>query len=154
MEKTITINDHEIILSNNNEWLFIYSDQFGHDIVETIMPVLAAGFQTIGAIVEEVGSVKEIDLIDILRAYNSGAMQDAIVYLMSLRITDLINITWAMAKAADPTIKPPRNWAKEIGSFWADEVVPVLAELLINGTVSVKNRERLRTMLTDLQPQK
>lgn len=153
MEKIITINEQEIRLSNNNEWLFIYNDQFGHDIVETIMPVLSAGFQAIGAVIEEVGGEKSIDIRDVMKAYNSGAMQDAIIYLMSLRMTDLIAITWAMAKASDPSIKPPRSWAKDLGEFPIDEVVPVIVELLISGMVSSKNRERLRTMLTSLRPQ-
>ena len=154
MQKVITINDKDITLSNNNAWLFIYSDQFGHDIVETIMPVLSAGLQIVGGIVDELGDTRDVDLRDVVKIYNSGAMQDAIVYLMTLRVTDLINIVWSMAKAADDTIRPPKQWARDLEEFPVDEIVPVVADLLVSGMVSKKNRGRLREMVATLKPEK
>lgn len=154
MERVIEINGKDITLSNNNEWIFIYNDQFGHDIVETIMPLISAGMQVIGGILDEVGDTGTIDARDVLKIYNSEAMRDAFVYLMTARLTDLIDITWSMARAADPNIKPVRQWSRDIEVFPIDVVAPAVADLLLRGFASSKNLERLRDRLKVTRPEK
>lgn len=154
MIKTIEINNKEITLSNNNEWIFIYNDQFGRDIIETIMPLISAGLQVVGGIIEELGDAKNLDVRDVAKIYNTDAMRDAFIYLMTIRLTDLIDITWSMAKAADPDIKPPRQWAREIENFPVDIVAPAVADLLTRGLASSKNLDRLRDRIKALRPEK
>lgn len=154
MNKTIEINGNEITLSNNTEWIFIYNDQFGHDIVETIMPLLSGAFQIVGGIIDELGGTGTLTVNDIGRIYNSQAMQDAFVYFMTVRFTDFINITWSMAKAADNSIKEPRRWVRELGEFPVDVIAPAVSDLIIKGFISSKNLERLREKINELRPTK
>lgn len=157
MIKDITIyEDKTITLSNATEWAFIYSDQFGHDIVDTLAPVLSTGVQIIGGILEELGDDTEIDKDAIVKLYDSDAIQRALIYFTTIKITDLINITWAMAKAADETIGTPRAWVKEnfTGEFPLDLIAPAVASLLVRGFVSSKNLERLQEQIEKLRPEK
>lgn len=154
MEKIITINDNEITLSNNSAWLFIYRDQFGVDLVETLMPFLAGALQVVGGLIEEIGDTKNVEIKDVARIYASEAVQNAYIYLATTRITDAINITWAMAKTADDRIKAPMNWVRDIGDFPMDVVAPALVELVMNEFVSTKNLERLQEKIKELQPKR
>lgn len=154
MEKTITINNNEITLTNNSEWLYIYREQFGVDLIETIMPILAAAFQVVGGLVEEIGDTKNVEIKDVARIYASEAIQNAYIYLATARITDAINIAWAMAKAADNSTKPPRNWVRDLGDFPTDVIIPAIIELILNEFVSSKNLDRLQEMARNLQPKK
>ena len=45
--KTINVGNKEVRLSNNIGWTIIYRDQFGHDIVSSLTPMLAAGLDLI-----------------------------------------------------------------------------------------------------------
>ena len=40
--KTINVGNKEVRLSNNIGWTIIYRDQFGHDIVSSLTPVMAS----------------------------------------------------------------------------------------------------------------
>ena len=156
MLKTIDIyEDKTITLSNATEWVYIYNDQFGHDIVDTLAPLLSTGVQIIGGIMEELDGATELDASVLVKLYDSDAMQRALIYFTTIKITDLINITWAMAKAANNAIGAPRAWVKETftDEFPADVIAPALGELLISGFVSSKNLRRLRDQWAKLRPQ-
>ena len=152
MEKIITINEKEIKLTNNSLWTFIYRDTFGVDLVESLMPVLAAGMQIAGGLLDELGDTRDVEIADVLRARNSDAINDAYIYLATMKLTEIMQMTWAMAKAADENIKPVYNWIRDVGDFPLDVIVPAVVELLMNEFVSLKNRERLQKKMPDLQP--
>lgn len=156
MEKTIEINGQSVTLNNCTEWLFIYNDQFGHDIVPVIMPAISGLVQVIGGMLESLGAsgLESVGVEDVAKLYDSDAMQSALVYFGAMQITDIVNLTWAMAKAADDSIPGPREWAKRFDSFPLDVLGPVLIEMIISGFSSSKNWERLQTAIGNLKPKK
>ena len=70
-------------------------------------------------------------------------------------VDTIINVTWAMAKAADEDIDPPKRWVRQFDEFPLDVVVPAVYELVLKGFVSSKNLKRLKNVgasLKTLQP--
>jgi len=64
-------------------------------------------------------------------------------------------VTWALAKAADERILPPKQWVRQFDSFPLDIIVPAVGELLFKGFSSSKNLARLKKVganLKNLQP--
>ena len=56
MEKKIKLDSKtSITLNNNVGWLFLYKDQFGRDIVPTLVPVLNAGIDLVFGVYRETG---------------------------------------------------------------------------------------------------
>ena len=154
MEKVIKIGDKSVKLNNNIGWCFIYRNQFGTDIVPTIMPLLAGTLDVIGGLINEVGSTNEVTMKEIGRVIGTEAMRDALIHLSGLELVDFINITWAMAKCADESIAEPMKWARDLEVFPFDTVGPALFELILSGVTSSKNWERLQTMIGGLKPTK
>lgn len=152
MEKVIKIEEKEITLSNATEWIFIYNDQFGHDIVETITPMISSAVQIIGGLLDEVGDNADLDSRTFARLYNTEAMDRALIYISTMRMTDIISIAWSMAKAADDSVPLPRQWVKQFESFPLDVIAPAIVELLIRGFSSSKNWERLQSLIKAVQP--
>lgn len=154
MEKIIKIGKTDVRLSNSVAWTMEYRDQFGKDIVPALMPMLMTLFEGIAAVI---GEKEEITLPDVSSALGSlqGRSQEILLPLFQLEFVDVINITWAMAKAANRDIKPPKEWARDFESFPVDVVVPVIYEMNLKGFVSSKNQKRLKTIsasLKNLQP--
>ena len=143
MVKTINIGEKEITLSNNLSWAMIYKNQFGHDIVPDIMPIISAIMKSIGEFAKHEGE----DVSDVITKLDPDVVQDALLELCALQFTDFINLTWALAKANDPDIKPPMEWVKQFDEFPLDIVAPAVGELVIKGMVSTKNLQSLRGIL-------
>jgi hypothetical protein len=61
-------------------------------------------------------------------------------------------LIWAMAKAADESIDPPKEWVKQFDEFPLDVVVPAIYEMALNGFVSSKNLTRLMSRIQTIQP--
>ena len=92
MIKNIKIEDKEILLSNNTVWAMIYRNQFGHDIVSTLTPVVASLTDMIGGFFESVGKDGEVHLEDVAKAIDGDRIIDAIAHLSGLEFVDIINI--------------------------------------------------------------
>jgi hypothetical protein len=154
MRKTININDTEVTLDNSIGWAFEYKDQFNEDIIATLMPVLSGCLSAISAIVEETGKTKDLSAKDILPVLGSDAMMDAIVKFSMLELTQIINITWALARNADPSIPEPKKWVRQFETFPLDVVLPEVGEMIISGLVSSKNLRSLEELKKALQAMK
>ena len=152
MEKTIQIGDKSVRLNNATKWMVNYRNQFGRDIVPSLMPLLASALDLMSGILNETGKTKEIDATDILRVLDGETLIDALIHLGNLEITDLINITWAMAKAADRNIPDPDTWIEELDSFPLDVVIPEVFGMIFKGVISSKNLKRLEDLKQTLQP--
>lgn len=154
MEKTIIIGDKEVKLSNNVAWTMEYKDQFNKDVVESLMPIVSTLIETVTTIISDTGKT-EIDIKDIADAVQ-GRTFELTLPLMQLGLTDsVVNVVWAMAKAADPKIDPPKQWVRQFDEFPLDEIVPEVAQLILKGFTSSKNLERLRSIgksLKETQP--
>lgn len=154
MEKIIKIGKQEVKLNNNAAWTMEYRDQFGKDIIPAIMPVLASMLEGVSSLIVEAGT-DEIR-IDTLASALEGRSMDILLPMFQVEFVDtIINVTWAMAKAADENIDPPKKWIRQFETFPLDIVAPAVYELIFKGFVSSKNLKRLKnlgTSLKNLQP--
>ena len=151
MEKIIKIGDKDVRLNNNVAWTMEYRDQFGNDVLETLMPIITSLIEATSTVLSETGK-DELNVRDISEALQGRAF-DITLPLMQLGFVDtFINVTWAMAKAADESIEPPKRWVRQFDEFPLDVVVPEVGGLILKGFTSSKNLTRLRTLLGDLQP--
>lgn len=153
MEQLIKIGDKEVKVSNNVAWTMEYRDQFNKDVLEAIMPIATAMIETVTTIINDAGTDGDINVKSISSALEGKAFEITLP-LTQLGFTDsVINVVWAMAKAADPTIEPPRQWVRQFETFPLDEIVPKVGEMVLSGFTSSKNLERLRKMISGLKPQ-
>ena len=154
MEKVIKIGKQEVRLNNNVAWTMEYRDQFGKDIVPALMPVIASMIEGVSTIVAETGK-SEISVSDIADAIQGRAMEVLLPMFQVEFVDVVINVTWAMAKAADENIAPPKQWVKQFETFPLDVVAPAVYDLVLKGFVSSKNLKRLKGIgasLKNLQP--
>ena len=149
MKKEIKIGDKTVELNSSAGWFYDYQEQFGHDIMPDLMPLLEG---LLGTLAELQESGQEIALTDEI----VGKIIDA---LATAEVTTIFNIAWAMAHNADETIESPRKWVNSFENFPVDEVVPELALLIIQSSVSSKNSasllkkfEAAKKTASDLRP--
>lgn len=152
MEKTINIGSKSVRLNNNINWAISYRDQFGRDIVPTLMPLLASALDIVSGVINETGKTDEISLGDIAKLADGDALINAVIHLGGFELTDLICIVWALAKASDESIPEPREWVKQFDVFPLDEIAPAVFELIFKGLISSKNLQRLEGLKSRLQP--
>lgn len=149
MEKIIKIGDKEVRLNNNVAWTMEYRDQFGKDIVPALIPLLATFTEGIASVVAE--SDGQITAKNIAEAVQ-GRTTEILLPLFQVQFVDIIiNVTWAMAKAADESIKPPKQWVREFDRFPLDEIIPAVYKLAMEGFSSSKNWERLKSLVDNLK---
>lgn len=140
MKKSIKLyKDCELTLSNNAGWLMEYRDQFGHDIVPDILPIVSA----ITKVLTEISTNTGKSLTEAFMAIPKDAMEDALIELASLQSVDIINVVWAMAKTADDDIEVPKKWIRQFESFPMDVILPAVWNLVLEGFVSSKNLKSL-----------
>ena len=154
MEKIINIGNKEVKLNNNVAWTMEYRDQFGKDIVPALMPVMASIIEGVTTVIADTGKT-EITVADIADAIQGRTMEIMLPMFQVEFVDVVINVTWAMAKAADESIEPPKKWVRQFDEFPLDVVGPAVFDMIIKGFVSSKNLKRLenlRTSLKELQP--
>lgn len=152
MEKTIKIDSKTSIkLSNNIGWMMAYRDQFGRDIVPALVPVLNGAID-IAMEIAKATEGKNVDALSVIKALDASTIQDALFSVAGLEFVDIINVVWAMAKAADDDIEEPREWAKTLPAFPLDVIMPVVFDMVLRCMVSTKNLRRLQTVMESLKP--
>lgn len=153
MEKIIKIGKQEVRLNNNVAWTMEYRDQFGKDIVPVIMPLLASMIEGVSTVIADSGD--EINVSNIADALQ-GRTLDIMLPMFQAEFVDLVvNVTWAMAKAADEGIAPPKQWVRQFETFPLDIIGPAVFDMVVKGFVSSKNLKRLKKIgesLKTLQP--
>lgn len=141
MVKTIKIDkDTSLTLSNNLGWVINYKNQFGHDILPDVMPIISAITRVIG----EIAQSNSTDAYEMIRTLDKDALQDALIELCSIQFVDFLHLVWALAKANDKSIEDPDIWVEQFDSFPIDVIAPAVFELLTKGLVSSKNLKSLR----------
>ena len=151
MEKIIKIGKQEVRLNNNVAWTMEYRDQFGKDIIPVVMPLLASMVEGVSTIMADAGKEGEISMEGIASALEGRAI-DVLLPAFQAEFVDLIvNVTWAMAKAADENIEPPKRWVRQFDEFPLDIVVPAVFDLIMKGFVSSKNLKRLKKIGNDIK---
>lgn len=152
MEKTIKISGKDVRLNNNLEWAMIYRDQFGRDIVPSLMPMLAGVMDIIAGLISETGKTDEINLTDLAKLADGDALLNAMIHIGSVELVDFVNITWALAKCADEDIPEPRTWIRQFDSFPMDTIAPAVFSMIFKGVISSKNLKRLKDLKKRVQP--
>ena len=152
MEKNIKIGKKSVRLNNNISWAIAYRDQFGRDIIPTLMPLLASALDVISGLINETGKTDEIDLADLAKLADGDTLLNAVIHLGGFELTDLICITWALAKCADEDIPAPREWVAQFDTFPIDVIAPEVFSLIFKGVVSSKNLKRLEDLKKRIQP--
>lgn len=153
MEKVIKIGDTEVTLSNNIAWTMEYRDQFGSDIIQDHIPLLETITEALASVIGENGT-NGIDVADIVSSLE-GRTMDIMLPMMQTRFMELfVNVTWAMAKAADEDIDPPKKWVRQFDVFPLDVIVPTIYDLAFKGFVSTKNLKRLTNLKDEIVKRK
>lgn len=154
MKEVIKIGKQEIPVDNNIGWVLEYRDQFGKDILPVLMPLFTSFLEAASSVIADSGS-EEINAKDIAESIN-GRVMDTVLPLYSAEFSDLaVNIPWAMAKAADDSIDPPKQWVKQFDVYPVDVILPKVFNLALKGSISSKNLKRLKkleTAIKNLQP--
>lgn len=152
MEKTIKIGNKSVRLNNNISWAIIYRDQFGRDIIPTIMPLVASALDIVSGVINQTGKTEDIELADLARLADGDALLNAAIHLGGFEFTDLVCITWALAKCADEDIPEPRTWVAQFDDFPLDVIVPAVFSLIVKGVISTKNLKRLEDLKKKIRP--
>lgn len=153
METTIQISEKQSFkVDNSLAWMMIYKSQFGHDIIPELMPFLGALSEMITGLVADGLEIKNAE--DLMRRLDKETMTNMLVELTGVEFVSFLNICWAMAKCADPTIEEPVRWMKQFDTFPLDIVAPEIFGLAIQGVVSEKNLKRLQEQMKSLKPKK
>lgn len=153
MIKTIKIGDKDVELDNNIVWALNYRNQFGKDIIPTLMPLAAAIIDIISGVVRS-GATDDgaLDFRKMFENMDDDAVTNAVIHLSGLELNDFIELTWALAKTADASIPEPEKWLRQFDAFPLDEVGPAVFDMVISGIVSSKNLKRLEDLKKTLQP--
>ena len=150
MEKVIKIGKQEVRLNNNVAWTMEYRDQFGKDILPALMPIIVSMVEGVSSVIAEAGTEK-IEAEAVADALQ-GRSLDILLPMFQVEFVDVIvNVTWSMAKAADESIAPPKQWVRQFDEFPLDVVCPAVYELALKGFVSSKNLKRLKGLGKDLK---
>ena len=152
MIKTVKVGKKEVRLDNNIGWTLIYRDQFGHDILPQIMPMIAGALDIVSGIIQEAGDKKEISIGTLAKLADGDALVNAMIHIGGFEFVDFINITWALAKNADDDIPEPEEWVREFDEFPLDTIGPEVVKLIFKGMISSKNLKRLSGMMKAVQP--
>lgn len=150
MEKKIKLDSKTSLkVSNNVYWLVIYRNQFGRDIVPVLIPALNAMID-IGVNVYKATSGKGFKGIE---SIDADALKEALLEASGLEMVDILNVIWAMARAADDTVGDPEEFFRSFNTFPLDIIGPEIFELLFKGFISTKNLQRLQNQVESLKPE-
>ena len=108
MESIIKIGEKEVRVNNRAGWTITYRDQFGHDIVPTLMPLFAGALDVVSGLIKQTGK-DNVEITDILAIADGDALINAFIHLSGFEFVEILNITWAMAKEADESIPEPKR---------------------------------------------
>lgn len=151
MEKTITLEDgKELKLSSNLTWLMIYRNEFGHDIVPTLVPLLNTGVDIIFGAYQATDGMQDIKKF---WSMDTSVIKDALFEASGLEMVEIMYIVWSMAKAADNSILEPMRWFQQFETFPLDIILPEVFEMIYKHFISTKNSSRLQEMLASLKPE-
>lgn len=145
MEKIIKIGDKDVRISNNLAWTMEYRGQFGRDVVSEHLPMMATIIELVASVMGDTGKTKGITVLDIVKALEGRTIDIMLPLSQAEILTTVTNVTWAMAKAADDSIEPPKQWVRQFDTFHVDEIAPVVYEMAVEG-LSSKNLEWLKNL--------
>ena len=145
MKKVITVENQSIEVNSSMGWLFVYREQFGHDILPDILPLLDAALEALA----EIYAMADDD--SILGKIDEGVIEKIMIPLSGLEVTTIINCFWAMAKNADASIPEPKTWANQFEVLPIDVLAVELFTLVLASSVSSKNSQSLLDKIKEIR---
>lgn len=138
MIKTIKIDGKDVKFSFSLASFYIYKNQFGQDAMSVILPLIADVVSAIDPeIIVENGEISSEKLVKTV-----GDIFDQVI---SVEITELADIIWAFAKAADDDIPEPALWYGSFEEFplvdVGKELLPCLYDSLVSKKKILKNTQ-------------
>jgi hypothetical protein len=103
MEKILNIDGRDVKFKSTASFLLRYKMQFQRDGLKDLMKLQ-------GAIDLETNKLKDVEQLDLEVFYN---------------------MTWVLAKVANPQIPPPLEWLDSFSEFPLDEIIPQVIELMM-----------------------
>lgn len=116
MEKTIVIDGKNVRFKANGATPLRYKAQFGRDYFKELLKM-----SPLEKVAKKKGNVEAADL---------EALDFEVLY----------NISWIMAKTADPTIPEPLEWLGSFDVFPIVEIFPDLQDLMTASLMSSKKK--------------
>lgn len=134
-------------------WLWIYRQQFGRDILPDLLPAIEAGWKIVGATLEKAQSAKLNTGTVIEAAFDPDVTNEIFTSLYGLELTTFLQVVWAMAKNADDSVPLSADaWLKSFDSFPLDAVIPQTVNLITKSCISSKNLKRLQAITKKVTP--
>ncbi len=147
MIKTIKFDEsHSVELDTSAGWLFIYKSQFGHDILQDMLPLLDTVLQIAVPFMEASGPAAER-----IKEIEPDEIREACISLAGMEVTTILQVIWAMGKNHNPDTPPIEKWISEFPMIPLDVVLPELLGAVLQSSVSSKNAARLMKLLEPIQ---
>lgn len=143
--------DEKLTLNSSAGWLYIYKEQFGHDILPDLLPVLEAALESVGKVTEQVLEKEEPTQGDYIMAMvKSEVIDDIILAGMGAELTTVLNIIWAMAKNADQTTYSPIDFYNQYENIEFDKLLPDVFKQILQSLTSKKKLLKAKANLKKL----
>lgn len=156
MEKTIKAGKKSYKLTNKVKWMQVYKNEFGRDIMPMLVPVANAFLELSVSVMKATGG-KALDMSkagEVLKDIDIADMQSSMYSLAGLEFTDLLAITWSMAKTMDEETTDFDTWVDEFVDdfFPVDEIAPAIVTMNAKALMSTKNFSRFQKAVEVLKP--
>ena len=118
MEKTIIIDNKPVRFKCSASFVFKYRGYFNKDVFEVIMPLITS---VMPLMFKDNSNTVNITWEEIQEIMNNAE---------GFNVTDLYEITWVLAKTADPTIPEVEEWLDGFNTFPMIDIFPEVIALL------------------------
>lgn len=140
MEKVIQIGGKDVKFKFTLSAFYIFKNQFSYDAMNKIVPTIGEILSNMdfdAFIIDEKTKGKEEETIggDVMNAI--GRTLEA---TFNFEMVDVLNLLWAFAKNADPTIKSPEIW---FGTFDEFPIIDVMREFIPALLESLGSKKKL-----------
>ena len=140
MEKVIEIGGQDVKFKFTLSAFYIFKNQFSYDAMNKIVPTIGEILSNMdfdAFIIDEKAKGKEEETIggDVMNAI--GRTLEA---TFNFEMVDVLNLLWAFAKNADPTIKSPEIW---FGTFDEFPIIDVMREFIPALLESLGSKKKL-----------
>ncbi|HEK9100203.1 hypothetical protein KFD70_11920 [Bacillus pfraonensis] len=122
MEKTIVIDDKNVLLKSTAGTAIRYKSQFRRDMFADIL--------SLGVLSSLISPNGEQENIDFTQA-DLSRLDFEVIY----------NLVWAFAKTADKSVPDPLSWLDTFGEFPIAEIITEIQDLIKSTVQSKKNNK-------------
>lgn len=155
MKKTVIFEGHSIEIDSSLGWLYRYREQFGHDIMPDLFPLVDAFTSGLGEFFDVLAVEDDKKYLDVVKAkdmIDGDVFFEMISHLAGMEVITVLNIFWAMAKNANRDIPSPEEFANQFDPYPVDEIAPGLLYSIANSSISRKNSNGLLEKMRERIP--